>query len=376
MKKLGIVSTAFKENEKRAAIHPDHIARIDEDLRRHIILERGYGERFGVSDATLAPLVAGLVSREEVFDADIVLLPKPTVADFPFFREGQTIWGWPHCVQGPAITQVAIDRKLTLIAWEEMQHWDGDAFHLHVFHVNNELAGYSSVLHALQLAGMCGHYGPHRRAAVIGFGSVGRGAVHALQGQGFPDITLFTQRPGAAVRAPIPGLRHWQYQRVAPGSLDVEVLLTEQRMPMPQALGHFDIIVNAILQDTDSPQMFLRNDEIDQLRERTLVVDVSCDEGMGFEFAKPTTFQEPWFEVGDRGLRYYAVDHTPTYLWNTATYSISRAIRPFLRSVMEGRWDEDTTIKRAIEIREGVVQNPKILRFQNRDEAYPHRVLD
>jgi alanine dehydrogenase len=180
------------------------------------------------------------------------------------------------------------------------------------------------------------------------------------------------------VKAPIPGLRHWRYQRVDESSDDVEVVLTEQRMPMPEALGHFDIIVNAILQDTDKPQMFVRTSEVDQLNERTLIIDVSCDAGMGFEFARPTSFDDPWFEVGERGVRYYAVDHTPTYLWNTATHAISRAVRPFLETVMSGpeAWDQVDTIKRAIEIREGVIQNPRILRFQNRDETYPHPILD
>lgn len=373
---LGIVSTAHKENEKRAALHPDHIAKLAPDLRERILLEEGYGVRFGVPDEVLAPLVRAIVPRQKVFDADIVLLPKPTEGDFASFREGQVIWGWPHCVQGPEITQVAIDKKLTLIAWEEMHHWDGDAFHLHVFHVNNELAGYGSVLHALNLTGICGHYGSHRRAAVIGFGSVGRGAVHALQGQGFPDITLFTKRPGPAVRAPIPGARHWQYQRVQSDQPEVEVLLTDERMPMAKALGHFDIIVNAILQDTDNPEMFLYQRELDQLRDRTLIIDVSCDAGMAFEFARPTSFADPMFEVGDNGVRYYAVDHSPSYLWNTATWNISRALQPFLRDVMDGpdAWKANLTLDRAIEIQDGVIRNPKILRFQNRAEAYPHPV--
>lgn len=373
---MGVVSTAMKADEKRTALHPDQIEKIDADLRARIVLERGYGERFGVPDSVLEPLVRAMVPREKVFDCDIVLLPKPTEGDFQYFREGQVVWGWPHCVQGPAITQVAIDKKLTMLAWEEMHHWDGDAFHLHVFHVNNELAGYGSVLHALNLAGICGHYGSHRRAAVIGFGSVGRGAIHALQGQGFADVTLFTKRPGPAVRAPIPGARHWQYAKVAKGQPDAEVILTDERMPMAKALGHFDIIVNAILQDTDDPEMFLWRRELDQLKERTLIIDVSCDEGMGFEFAKPTSFADPWFQVGDRGVRYYAVDHTPSYLWNTATWNISRALRPFIRDVMDGPegWDRNSTLTRALEIREGTIVNPKILSFQNRDAAYPHPI--
>jgi hypothetical protein len=35
-------------------------------------------------------------------------------------------------------------------------------------------------------------------------------------------------------------------------------------------------------------------------------------------------------------------------------------------------WDGNETIRRAIEIRDGVIQNPKILSFQGRSEEYPH----
>ena len=87
----------------------------------------------------------------------MVLLPKPLAEDLETLRAGQVVWGWPHCVQDREMTQLAIDRRLTLIAWEAMNHWtsDGD-FSVHVFHKNNELAGYCSVLHALQLLGSPG----------------------------------------------------------------------------------------------------------------------------------------------------------------------------------------------------------------------------
>jgi len=39
-------------------------------------------------------LVAGLLPRAALFaHCDVMLIPKPTAEDFPFFREGQVIWG-------------------------------------------------------------------------------------------------------------------------------------------------------------------------------------------------------------------------------------------------------------------------------------------
>jgi alanine dehydrogenase len=71
---------------------------------------------------------------------------------------------------------------------------------------------------------------------------------------------------------------------------------------------------------------------------------------------------------------YYAVDHSPSLLWNSATWEISEALRPYLHTVLGGpaAWDSDETIRRAIEIRDGIIQNPAILSFQHRAAHYPH----
>jgi alanine dehydrogenase len=94
---------------------------------------------------------------------------------------------------------------------------------------------------------------------------------------------------------------------------------------------------------------------------------------MGFEFARPTPFTDPMFTVG-HDIHYYGVDHSPSYLWNSATWEISEALLPHVRTVLDGpdAWDADRTIGQAIEIRAGVVQNPRILSFQRRAAEYPH----
>jgi alanine dehydrogenase len=377
--KLGIMSQTRKENERRLPIHPAHFERIDADLRGSIFLQTGYGEHFGVPDDRLAPFVAGFRSREDLIaECDAVLLAKPVHEDLAELREGQVLWGWPHCVQDEKITQTAIDRRLTLIAFEAMNHWHRDGtFNLHVFHKNNELAGYSSVLHATQLTGVTGDYGRRLRAVVIGFGATARGAVTALSALGVHDVDVLTARGVTAVSSPIHSARivHFDHDE-ADDTRDPRrsVVLTEDGpRPLAEFLAGHDIIVNCVLQDTDAPLMFLIEDDLPSLDPGTLIVDVSCDEGMGFAWARPTAFTDPMFTVGDR-VRYYGVDHSPSYLWNSATWENSEALLPYLRSVLTGPagWDADDTVRRAIEIRGGTVQNPKVLAFQHRAPEYPH----
>ena len=76
---IGVIAGSRKPNEYRLPIHPRHVDRIDPAVRESIFLETGYGERFGVADDSLAPLVAGLRSREQLIEeCDVCLLAKPT----------------------------------------------------------------------------------------------------------------------------------------------------------------------------------------------------------------------------------------------------------------------------------------------------------
>ncbi|HET6732848.1 N(5)-(carboxyethyl)ornithine synthase [Mycobacterium sp.] len=371
---LGVFAHSRKANERRLPIHPAHLAKIDRHIRQRIFLEHGYGTEFGATDDALADLVGGIRTREQLIaDCDVILLPKVQAEDLTELTVGQVVWGWPHCVQDAALTQVAIDRRLTLIAFEAMNHWQADGgFGLHVFHKNNELAGYCSVLHAMQLAGITGSYGRRLRAAVIGFGATARGAVTALNAHGVDDVRVLTNRDVAAVGSPIHST-----QIIQMGNTDDRVWADspDGAVPVASFLADNDLVVNCVLQDPTAPLVFVTEDELASFTPGSLIVDVSCDTGMGFSWAHPTSFSQPVVEVAN-GVQYYAVDHSPSYLWNSATWEISEALLPHLDTVLSGAaaWDSTPTISRAIEIRDGAVQNPSILSFQRREDAYPHSV--
>jgi alanine dehydrogenase len=146
---------------------------------------------------------------------------------------------------------------------------------------------------------------------------------------------------------------------------------------MAPLLAEHDIVVNCVLQNPNKPLIFVTEHDLPSFTPGSLLIDVSCDAGMGFSWARPTSFTDPIVDMGN-GLLYYAVDHSPSYLWNSATWEISEALLPHLETVLEGgtSWAASTTISRAIELREGEVLNPAILSFQHRAADYPHPVLD
>ncbi|HHA19465.1 MAG TPA: NAD(P) transhydrogenase subunit alpha [Methylophaga sp.] len=376
--KVGVIGTSRKEDERRFPIHPRHLSRIPEALRRQLIFEEGYGTPFGIADSEIAALTGGIATRHELLaDIGTVIINKPVLADLEELCEGGTLWGYVHCVQQRDITQAALDRKQTLIAFEDMFVWSPNGqIGRHTFYKNNEMAGYCGVIHALQLKGIDGHYGNQRKTIIFGFGAVSHGAIYALKAHGFRDITICIQRPEHEVREEV---LDCNYVRIREGNEGEARMVVEEQdgttRPLTDLISEADIIINGTFQDTENPTDFVTEAESACLKSNGLIIDVSCDEGMGFFFAKPTTFKNPIFKY--KTIDYYAVDHTPSYLWESATREISAALIVYLPTVLAGRdsWQKNETIRRAIPIDGGVIQNSSILKFQKREPYYPHAYI-
>lgn len=349
--RIGVFKTSLKENEKRVPIYPGHIADLPSWMLNQLVFETGYGEDYGYSDDQLAEIGCKLTKRDYLFTScDLLILPKPVVEDLQKMKVGQTLCGWTHAVQQRDITDLAIEKKLTLIAWEEMNHVDKSG-KLHIFYKNNELAGYAGILHYLQLVGMDGHYGDRKKVVILGYGSVSRGAIYALQGRGFNNITVYTKRPTHLVGDKNPDV--W-YKHIN----DDEIY---------EDLQTADIIFNGVLQDVNNPLTFIADEYgLSKIKNNAIIIDISCDKGMGFYFAEPTTFENPIIEL-ERGIKYYSVDHTPTYLWNAASREISKSLLPYLEYIMnKDLWATNDTIKNAIDIKDGQIINQNITKFQKR----------
>jgi len=374
---MGVIGTSKKEDERRVPIHPEHLKRLPENIRQQLIFEKGYGLPFNITDEEISELTGGIAGRSEILsDIGSAIIAKPILADIEEMKDGGLLWGYPHCAQNVQVTQTAIDKKLTLIAFEDMYVWTPSGrMGRHTFYKNNEMAGYCAVIHALQLKGIDGHYGNQRKAIIFSFGAVSRGAIYALKAHGFRDITICIQRPDHEVREEVLDVH---YVRVIKGTETGPRLLVVEHdgteRPLLDLISESEIIINGTYQDIDDPIDYVLESEKSRLMPGTLIIDVSCDEGMGFYFAKPTTFKNPIIAIDK--IDYYAVDHTPSYFWESASRSISAALIVHLPSVIKGRasWKENATIQNAINTDEGVIVKDHILRFQNREKAYPHKV--
>lgn len=320
MKSIGFV-ISHKENERRRAVLPQHLSQVRN--RKHVFVEEGYGEPLKLGDSAYRAAGVNVVKTEDAYSADIICNPKnPMPDELDFFHKGQTLFGWIHAVQGRSIVEFLLARTMTAIAWEDMYYPNS----CHVFWRNNEIAGEAAVFHALPYIGRVPE---ELKVAVIGRGNTGRGAARAFDRLG-ATVTIYDRQRAACIRS---------------------------------ELGQYDVVVNAVMWDVFRDDHLIYREDLQMMKPGALLIDVSCDEGMGVETSRPTTINDPIYIVD--GVVHYAVDHTPAIFFASATESLSQAICPFIDDLIEER--NNPILQAATIIKNGVILDQRIARFQKRD---------
>ena len=363
---LGIFSKSREEGEKRVPIHPAHIKKLPPQIGKQIYLEEGYGKRFGFQDSDFTDHVAGIVKRSELLEKcdAFLLMPQMIAEDLYELPEITLAWAWAHCYLHDELTEAAIKRKLTVIGFEDMYHDHSyGRTGLHVFHQNNEIAGYSSVTHALSERGLGQHYSQMPlRAAVIGFGSTGRGAVTALDTLGIRHIEVLSGRQTPDIANPIPGVQFMRLSHPQDTNSPSRVSVNGSHIHLAEYLGSFDIVVNCVEQNPARPRTFATYEDLRYFKPESVIIDVSVDLDMGFEWAQHTTLADPLVKINDR-VFYYAVTNSPARLWQATTEKISEALIPFLGTALSGNEaiTADPVLGPAVQILKGNPVDPKIV---------------
>jgi N5-(carboxyethyl)ornithine synthase len=308
-----------KENEKRRALIPENIHMLK--YPKNLYFEYGYGKVLGIEDDEYISAGCQMVSRAEALSKDIICDPK--IGDAEYLKEldkGQIIFGWVHAVQNREITDVLINNKLTAYAWEDM--FDCGR---HVFWRNNEIAGEAAIMHAFRCHGIMPY---NTKVAILGRGNTASGAYKILTLLG-ADIVVYNRR--------------------------TEKLFQKE-------LGDYDVIVNGVLWDTSRTDHIIYKADLLRMKKESMIIDISCDRNGGIETCIPTTIDNPTYIID--GIMHYAVDHTPSLFFKTATKEISLQVSKYLDELITGYTGD--TLNDAKIFDDGKILNQDIINFQQR----------
>lgn len=327
------VPREVKNHEYRVAITP---AGVNELVRagHEVVVETGAGVGSSIPDADYVAAGARVAdSAEEVWGtADLVLKVKEPVPDeYHLMREGQILFTYLHLAASRECTEALLSRKVTGIAYETVTAPDGTLPLLApMSEVAGRLAPQVGAYHLMRSGGgrgvlMGGVSGVYpAKVVVIGAGVSGMNAAAIALGMQ-ADVVLLDKNLNRLRQAD--AIYRGHLRTVA--SNDYEIA---------RAVIDADLVIGAVLVPGARTPKLVSNDLVAQMKPGSVLVDISVDQGGCFEATRPTTHDDPVYQV--HNSLFYCVANMPGAVPHTSTYALTNVTLPYVLELANLGWRE------------------------------------
>ena len=323
--------TEIKSQEYRVGLTPN-AAQEAAGHGHEVIVQTGAGLGAGFDDAAYEAAGARIIdTAAEVFaQADmIVKVKEPQAVERRMLREGQILFTYLHLAPDAPQTRDLLASGATCIAYETVTDRAGG---LPLLAPMSEVAGRlapqvgawtlqkSNGGRGMLMGGVPG-VGP-ARVMVIGGGVVGTQAARIAAGMG-ADVTVLDRS--------LPRLRYLDdvFGGMFKTGYSSAGLIDEL---LPQS----DMVIGAVLIPGAAAPKLVRRDQFAVMKPGAVLVDVAIDQGGCFETSKPTTHQDPIYEVD--GIMHYCVANMPGAVARTSTLALGNATMPFMLALADKGW--------------------------------------
>jgi alanine dehydrogenase len=327
------VPKEVKNHEYRVAITPIGVHElVAHGHEVYIQQDAGVGSSIG-DDEFVAAGARILPTADDVWGtADLVLKVKePIEEEYHRMREGQTLFTYLHLAADKRLTEELLARKVTAIAYETVQLPSGG---LPLLYPMSEVAGCLapqvgaySLLKAeggrgVLLGGVGGV--ANAKVVVIGAGVAGQNAANIALGMG-ADVTLLD--------TDLDKLRmsFWRYNNRVHG-------LASSQLAIQQQVREADLVIGAVLIPGAKAPKLVSNQLVSEMKPGSVLVDIAVDQGGCFEDTRPTTHDDPTYQVHDS--IFYCVANMPGAVPNTSTYALTNATMPYAVAVTNKGWQQ------------------------------------
>jgi alanine dehydrogenase len=121
-----------------------------------------------------------------------------------------------------------------------------------------------------------------------------------------------------------------------------------------------DVLVGAVLVPGARSPIIVDRDIVRSMRPRSIIIDISIDQGGCFETSRPTTHTNPTYI--EEGIIHYCVPNMTSVLGRTATQAMNNAFWPYIQKISEQGLDDaiqnDTSLAHGVYMLRGEIVNP------------------
>jgi alanine dehydrogenase len=344
------VPKEIKKGEFRVGMTPYGV----EELKaggHTLLIESGSGEGSYFPDDEYRAAGAFLVDKEALFgQAELIIKVKDPVSyEYGLFRERQAIFAFLHLASARDLMEVLLSKKITAFAYETLQK-DGN---LPLLAPMSEIAGrMAPIMAAYFLQRIYGGEGllptgvmgvAPAKAVVLGAGVVGTNAVRDCIGLGMDTVVM--------------DVRMERLQKVDEMFMGRVKTLPVTLHNIREEIREADIIIGAVLIPGGKTPVLITKDMLGTMKKGSVIIDVSVDQGGCFETSRPTTHDNPTYEV--EGIIHYTVSNMPGAYPKTSTIALTNVTLPYIKILADrgipGAFTEDPIIRSALNTYEGFV---------------------
>lgn len=294
-----------------------------------VMLESKCGEKANFSDYDYSNVGGQIVfDTKAVYECEIILkVAPPTEEEVEMMHPRQVL------ISAIQLVKVKNDhikrlmaKGITAIGYEFIRN---DADVLPIIRSMSEIAGRASILIASEYlsnynSGKGELFGgipgiQPTQIVIIGAGAVGEYAVRAAIGLG-ASVKVFDDSIHRLRR-----LEQSVGQRIHSSTLIPSILAG--------ALSECDLAIGALRSPIGYSPCVVSEAMVQNMRPKSMIIDVSIDQGGCFETSEPTNHKMPVFER--HGVLHYCVPNIPSRFARTASYALSNIFTPMLQQIAE-----------------------------------------
>jgi alanine dehydrogenase len=282
-----------------------------------LFVEKNAGVGSGITDDQYIRAGAQILdTKKEVYDKAemIIKVKEPLPDEYEMLKENQILYTYLHLAAEPKLTRVLAERKVKSVAYETIQLADGSlplltpmsevagrmATQIGAFYLQKDHAG-----KGILLGGVTGVR--PARVTIIGGGVVGTNAAKMAVGLG-ANVTVLDVNT-----------RRLEYlDDIFQGRC---MTLFSNTKNIEESVRDSDLLIGGVLITGQKAPTLVSKEMITSMSKGSVVVDVAVDQGGCIETCRPTSHQQPTYEID--GVIHYCVPNMPGVVPRTSTYALT-----------------------------------------------------
>ena len=324
----------IKANENRVSLIPEDIKELINLYNIQVFIETNAGINSLYTDDDYLNVGAIICnSAKEVFDkSNIIIKVKELLEEeYDYINENHIILTFFHFASNPSLIEAMINKKPICIAYETIKKEDGTYPILAPMSI---IAGEQSMINANKFLDT--DYN-NDIITIIGVGNVGKASAYKAKEIGYKNINLIDRD--------LDKMKEFLNK-------DCFYLYEMNDKNLIELLKISNIVIGSIYNLGEKAKKLITNDMLNMMTKKCIIMDVAIDQGGITEQSIITTINDPIIKYNNN-INIYCVSNIPSSVPSRASFELSKAIYPYVKSIIEDM-DIEKTINKNIELKNGV----------------------